>query len=102
MVTKIDHLSAKFIKEKVEDKVEKKIITKVDIKVDTDQIVEIDIDFHIEVNLNMDKVIEKGLSIFKITEEILGQEILEKCKTTEVKILEEDIEVTSATVIWKR
>ena len=37
--------------------------------------------------------------MFKITEEILGQQILEKGKTTEVKILEEDIEVASGTVI---
>ena len=29
----------------------------------------------------------------KITEEILGEEILEKHKTTEVKMLEKDIEV---------
>ena len=81
------------------DKVEI-VMTKVDIKVDTDQTVEIDIvDHHIEVDLNMDKIIEKGISVSKITEETLGEEILEKHKNTEVKISEKDIEVVSGTVI---
>ena len=40
-------------------------------RVDTNQTVEIDIlGHHIEVNLSIDKIIEKGLSMFKITEEI--------------------------------
>ena len=49
----------------------------------------------------MDKIIEKGLSMFKIIGEILGEEIYEKHKTTEVKISEEDIEVTSGTIALK-
>ena len=62
----MDLLIPKFIKEKGEDKVEI-IMTKMDIKLDTDQTVEIDtLDFHIEVDLSTDKIIEKGLSMFKI------------------------------------
>ena len=51
-------------------------------------------DHHIQVDLSTDKIIEKGLSIFKITEEIL-----EKHKTIEVKSFEADIEVALGTVI---
>ena len=65
------------------------------IKVDTDQTVEIDIvDHHREVDLSMDKIIEKDDSLSTITEEIL-----EKHKTIKVKISEENIEVVSGTVI---
>ena len=81
----IDHLSPKFITEKGEDKIEIIII-----KADTDQTVRIDtVDLHMEVDLGTDKIIEKGLSMFKSTEEILGEEISEKHK-----ILEEAIEIT--------
>ena len=69
------------------------IMTKVDIKADIDPMVEIDIvNHHIKVDLSMDKIIQKDLSMFKITEDILGGEILEKCKTIDMKISEEDIE----------
>ena len=57
------------------------------------------VDHNTEVDLSTDKIIEKGLSIFKITEEILGDEILEKHKIIEVKILEADVEVALGTVI---
>ena len=64
-------------------------------KVDTDQTVQKDtVNCHIDIDLNMDKIIEKNLSITKNTEEILAEEIVEKHKTTEGRILEEDIEVT--------
>ena len=96
-VTELYNLSPNFIKEKGEDKVEI-IMTKVDIKVDINQTMEIDtVDCHIEVDLSTDKFIEKGLSMFKIMEEILGEEILEKHITIEVKISEENIEVVSET-----
>ena len=39
------------------------------------------------------QIIEKGHSMIKIIEVISEEEILEEHKTTEVKILEEDIEV---------
>ena len=52
------------------------------IKADVDQTVEIDtIDHHIQVYLSTDKIIWKGLSMSKITEETLGEKILEKHKT---------------------
>ena len=47
----------------------------------------------------MDKIIEKGHSMIKIREVISKQEILKECKITEVKILEEDIEVASGMII---
>ena len=72
MVTRTRHLSPKFIKVKGEDEAET-IMAKTDIKIDTDQPVEIDIvDYHIVIYLSTDIIIETGLSIFKITEEILG------------------------------
>ena len=51
------------------------IMIKVDTtKVDIGQTVEIDsLDCHIEVDPSMDKIIEKGLSMLKITEKILGR-----------------------------
>ena len=68
---------------------------KVDTMVDTVQAVEIGmVGCHIEVALNRDKSIEKGLSMFKITGEILGEKILEENKIRMVNILEEDIEVS--------
>ena len=66
---------------------------KVDIKIDTDQTVEIG-ECHIEKELCMDKTIEEGHSMIKITEVILREEILEECKIIEVRILEVDIEAT--------
>ena len=63
-------------------------MTRVDTKVDTDQTVETDtVDCHIEVDLSTDKIKGKSLSMFKISEEILGEEILEKPNTTDVKLL---------------
>ena len=74
VIFKIDYSSPKCIKEKREDKIEI-------IMIDTDQTVEIDtVDCHIELDLRTDKIIEKGLSMFKITKEILEEEILEKQK----------------------
>ena len=44
---------------------------------------------HIEEELSMDKIVEEGHSMIKITEVSLGEEILEDCR-----IIEVDIEVT--------
>ena len=44
-----------------------------------------------EVELSTDKIIEDSHSVIKITKVLLGKEILEDCKITEVKIIEEDI-----------
>ena len=75
----------KFIKNKGEDKVENIVI-----KINTDQTVEKDtVHCHMEVDC----------SLSKITEEILGKEILEKHKIIEVKISGEDIVVVLGTVI---
>ena len=65
---------------------------KIDIKIDTDQAVEIG-ECHIEEELSMDKTIQEGCSMIKITEVTLGEEILEECIIIEVRILEVDIEV---------
>ena len=46
---------------------------------------------HLEVDLSMDRFIEKGHNMLTIIEVILGQEILKECKNIEVKILEVDI-----------
>ena len=77
------------------------IIIKIDTKVDVDQTVEMG-ECHIEAELSRATIIEKGHSMVKITEVISEEEILEKCKITEVKILEEDIEVASGMIIWQR
>ena len=74
------------------------IIIKIDTKVGIDQAVVIG-ECHIEVELSMDKIIEEGHSMIKITEVILGKEILEEHKITEVRILIVDIEVISGTII---
>ena len=91
-IVRTDHLNLKFINEKGEDKLEI-IIMKIDTKVGIDQTVVIG-ECHIEVELSMHKIIEEGHSMIKITEVILGKEILEKCKITDIRILEVDIEVT--------
>ena len=39
----------------------------------------------------MDKAIEEGHSMIKITEVTLGESILEECKIIEVRILEMDM-----------
>ena len=66
--TKNKPFKPKLIKVKGEDKVEV-IMAKIGIKIDTDHTVEIDIeDNDIEVDPSIEKNIEKGLSIFKITE----------------------------------
>ena len=46
-----------------------------------------------------DRIIEEGHSLIKIIGVILEEEILEKYRIIEVKILEEDIEVASETII---
>ena len=75
---------------KREDKQE--IITiKAIITVDTDQIVVIG-EFHLGVELSMDRIIEEGCNMLKIIEMTLGEEILVKCKIMEVSIIEVDIE----------
>ena len=68
-------------------------MAKTDIKIYTDQTVKIDIEnHHIEVDISMDIIVENSQSMSKFTEEILGEEILEKHKTIKVNILEADIE----------
>ena len=56
---------------------------KIDIKIDTDQTVEIG-ECHTEVELSMDKIIEKSCSMIRTTEVTLGDEILEKDIITDV------------------
>ena len=48
---------------------------------------------HTEVELSLDNIIEEDHSMIKITEVILGKEILKECRISEVRILEVDIEV---------
>ena len=48
----------------------------------------------IEVEFSINKTIEEGHSMIKIIEVVLGEEILEEYRITEVRILEVDIEVT--------
>ena len=71
--------------EKGEDKLEI-IIIKIYTEVGIGQTVAIG-ECHIEVELSMDKTIE-GHSMIKIKEVILGKEISEESKITEVRILE--------------
>ena len=54
---------------------------------------------HVEVELSTDKIIEEGHSMIRITEVILEKEILEKCKITEVRILEVDIKIALGMII---
>ena len=74
------------------------IIIKIDIKECIDQTVVIE-ECHIEAELNTDKIIEEGHSMIKITEMILGKEILEERKITDIRILELDIEVILGMII---
>ena len=57
------------------------------------------VDHHIGVDLSTIKIIEEGCSMIKIIGVVSGEEILGECKITEVKILEEDIEVASEMII---
>ena len=99
-MTRINSLNQKFIKAKGEDKYEI-IMIKVIIKIGTDQIVEIE-ECHLEVELSMDRIIVEGSNMLTIIEMTLGEEILEKCKIIEVKILEVDIEIiTEMTTLEK-
>ena len=73
---------------------------KADTKGDIDQTVEEDtVDCHLEVDFGTDKFIKNGLSVAKITEKILGEEIVEEHTIINVKILEEDTDGASGTVI---
>ena len=65
---------------------------KKNIKLGIDQTVKIG-EFHIEAKLSMDKTIEECCNMSKIIEETLGEEILEKFKITEVRILEVDVDL---------
>ena len=71
---------------------------KINMKIDTDQTVEIG-ECHIEVEPSMDKTIEEGCTMIKITEVTLGEEILEECKIIEIRILEVDTEITLETTL---
>ena len=59
---------------------------------DTDQTMEIG-ECHIEVELSIDRIMNEGYTMIKITEMTLTEEILEECKIIG-RILEADIEVT--------
>ena len=84
----------KFIEVQGEDKAEL-IMARIYIKTDTYQTVEIDIvDNDIEADHSMDIIIDNDHSMSKITEEIL-----EKHKSIEVKILGVNAEVALGTVI---
>ena len=64
------------------------------IRIDIDQIREIG-EWHLEVEVSTDRIIEEGCNIIIIIiEMILGEEFIEECKIIEVNILEVDIEVT--------
>ena len=86
VVVKTGHLNPKFIKEKRVDKLEI-IIIRIDIKIGIDQTVVIG-ECHTKGELSMDKIIEEGHSMIKITKVILRKEILEECKMTELDIEE--------------
>ena len=61
----------------------------IDTKVDVDlTVVRGKVECHIEVQLSMDIIKEKGHCMIKIIEVISEEEISEECKITEVKILE--------------
>ena len=51
------------------------------------------VEYHIEVELSSDKIIEEGHSMIRIIEVNLEEGILEEHKIAEFKILEVDIEV---------
>ena len=50
---------------------------------------------HTDVEHNIDRIKEVGYNMITIVEMTLGEEILEKCKTIEVKISEVYVEVTT-------
>ena len=56
---------------------------------------------HLGVELSMDRIIEEDCSMLIIIEMTLGQEIIWKCKTIEVSIIEVDIETTKEMTILK-
>ena len=85
-------LNPKFIKAKGDDK-QGIIMIKVIIRIDTYQIVQTG-ECHSEVELSMDIIIQEGQNMLIIIEMALGEEILEECKTIEVRILQVDREET--------
>ena len=67
------------------------IMIMVIIKIGIDQIAEIE-GHHSEVEVNVDRIIEEDHIMSIIIEMTLEETILEKCKITDVKIIEVDIE----------
>ena len=61
------------------------------IRIDTGQIL-VKGNFHLGVELSMDRIIEEGHTMFIIIKMTLGEEIQGKCKIMEVSIIEVDIE----------
>ena len=61
------------------------------IRSDTGQ-VEVIQEYHLELELSMDKIIEEGHKMLIIIEMTLGEEYLVKCKIMEVSIIEVEIE----------
>ena len=98
VVVSTGHLNLKVIKEQREEDKLEIIIIKIDIKIAIDKTVVIG-ECHIEVKLSMGKIIEEGHGMIKITEVILGNEILEIHKIATVKTLEVDIEVALGVTI---
>ena len=98
---KINRLSQRYIKVNREDN-QYIIMINVIIKIGIDQIVEKE-GHHSEVEVSMDRTTgEDHITIIIIEMTIIIEEtILEKCKTTEVKILEEDIEAIIETTTLK-
>ena len=61
------------------------IMIRVATRIDIDQIVEIEC--HLELEVSMEIIIEKGHNMIKIIE-VIFKEVLDECKVIEVKILE--------------
>ena len=55
-----------------------------------------------EVELSIDRIIEVDYSILIIIEMTLGEEMLEKCKIIEVRIIEVDVETTTEMTILEK
>ena len=49
---------------------------------------------HLEVELSMDRILEEGHNMLTIIEMTFEENILERCKIIEVKILKADIDIT--------
>ena len=95
MTTRIDSFNPRHMKVNGEDNqgiiMIKVIMIRVIFKISIDQIAEIE-GHHSEVKVSMDRIIGEEHVMSIMIEMILGETILEKCKITEDKISEVDIE----------